>query len=77
MRITLDLDIDEIVEQLPDSYLLREVKFRGLKVEYDNHDKENEENSEMSRLVNDHRLGKQGSSEALIKLCYDMVGKIV
>lgn len=77
MRITLDLDIDEIVEQLPDSYLLREVKFRGLKVEYDNHDKENEENSEMDRLVNDHRLGKQGSSEALVKLCYDMVGKIV
>jgi hypothetical protein len=40
MRITLDLDIDEIVEQISDSYLLREVKFRGLKVEYDNHDKE-------------------------------------
>lgn len=77
MRITLDLDIDEIVEQISDSYLLREVKFRGLKVEYDKHDKENEENSEMDRLVNDHRLGKQGSVEALVKLCYDMVGKIV
>lgn len=75
MRI--DLDIDEIMEQISDSYLLEEVKFRGLKVEYDNRYKESEESSEMSRLVNDHRLGKQGSSEALIKLCYDVVGKIV
>lgn len=67
MRI--DLDIDEIMEQISDNCLLEEVKFRKLLGE--------PSNDELERLVNDHSLGKHGSSEALIKLCYDMVGKIV
>ena len=31
----------------------------------------------LKRLVENHRLKKVGSEEDLVRLCYDMVGKIV
>ena len=31
----------------------------------------------LEKAVENHRLGKVGSEEVLVRLCYDMVGKIV
>ena len=64
------VDIDEILEQISDDELLEEVKNRGLRdgIEID---------YRLKKAVENHRLRKVGSDEALVMLCYDMVGKIV
>jgi len=68
MRI--DVDIDDILEQLSDDDLLEEVKNRGLSDSIEVDDR-------LEKAVENHRLRKVGSDEALVMLCYDMVGKIV
>ena len=68
MRI--DVDIDDILEQLSDDDLLEEVKNRGLMDSIEVDDR-------LEKAVENHRLGKVGSEEVLVRLCYDMVGKIV
>lgn len=52
--------------QLEDEFALRGMDFMNV-----------EKFIEIGKAVEMHRTGKQGSSEALVKLCYDMVGKIV
>ena len=68
MRI--DVDIDDILEQLSDDDLLEEVKNRGLRDSIEVDDR-------LEKAVENHRLGKVGSEGELVRLCYDMVGKIV
>ena len=64
------VDIAEMLEQLSDEELLEEVKNRGL-------DDSIEVDDRLEKAVENHRLKKVGSDEALVRLCYDMVGKIV
>ena len=66
----IDVDIDDILEQLSDDELLEEVKNRGLRDSIEVDDR-------LEKAVENHRLRKVGSDEELVKLCYDMVGKIV
>ena len=68
--VDIDVDIDDILEQLSDDDLLEEVKNRGLSASIEVDDR-------LEKAVENHRLGKAGSEEALVRLCYDMVGKIV
>ena len=68
MRVHVDMD--EMLEQLSDDDLLEEVKNRGLMDSIEVDDR-------LEKAVENHRLGKVGSEEVLVRLCYDMVGKIV
>lgn len=67
MRIYVD--IDEIFEQLSDDDLLEELNTRGLSYS-------TEVDGRLEKAVQNHRLGKVGSEKELVRLCYDMVGKI-
>ena len=64
------VDVAEILEQLSDDDLLEEVKNIGLRDSIEVDDR-------LEKAVENHRVGKVGSDEALVRLCYDMVGKIV
>ena len=64
------VDIAEMLERLSDEELLEEVKNRGLRDSIEVDDR-------LEKAVENHRLVKVGSDEALVRLCYDMVGKIV
>lgn len=66
----LYVNTDEVFEQLSDDELLEEVKNRKLGdiIEVD---------GRLEKAVENHRLKKVGSEEELVRLCYDMVGKIV
>ena len=64
------VDIAEMLERLSDEELLEEVKNRGLRDSIEVDDR-------LEKAVENHRLGKVGSDEALVRLCYDIVGKIV
>lgn len=64
------VDIAEMLERLSDEELLEEVKNRGLRDSIEVDDR-------LEKAVENHRLRKVGSDEALVMLCYDMVGKIV
>lgn len=66
----LYVNTDEVFEQLSDEEILEEVNNRGLSIKADFDEK-------MIKAVENHRLGKHGSEEELVRLCYDMVGKIV
>lgn len=66
----LYVNTDEFFEQLSDEELLEEVKNRGL-------DDSIEVDGRLEKAVENHRLKKVGSEEELVRLCYDMVGKIV
>ena len=66
----LYVNTDEVFEQLSDEELLEEVKNRGL-------DDSTEVDGRLEKAVENHRLKKVGSEEELVRLCYDMVGKIV
>ena len=66
----LYVSTDEVFKQLNDDDLLEEVKNRKLidSIEVD---------GRLEKAVENHRLKKVGSEEDLVRLCYDMVGKIV
>ena len=64
------VDIAEMLERLSDEELLEEVKNRGLRDSIEVDDR-------LEKAVENHRLGKVGSEGELVRLCYDMVGKIV
>ena len=66
----LYVSTDEVFEQLSDEEILEEVKIRGLNIKDDFDEK-------MMKAVENHATGKHGSEEELVKLCYDMVGRIL
>lgn len=68
----LYVSTDEVFEQLSDEELLEEVKIRGLDDSI-----EVEVDGRLEKAVQNHRLKRVGSEEELVRLCYDMVGKIV
>ena len=66
----LYVSTDEVFEQLSDEEILEEVKIRGLNM------KDDFDVKVMIKSVENHSIGKHGSEGELVKLCYDMVGRI-